>query len=411
MQWNSDLETTKREKMQLFFIVLFIYATTMTDIVRLLAALTGSGAIRSMVNVVRNGLYVGVFAGYYFYADNKARLMGIGGTLLYVMVLLSSLLINPELQAHVVSLSLLFVARHVLGFVMIATLNKPVHLCRGIVKLAWLVPLYLALYAITPHDTSSGSSYSISLSYNVLLPAMACLISAYLLQEKRIYCVILSVVAIGGIVFYGSRGTLICAGLGVLCVLILNRQQYSLKRFVLRILLVACVIVVLSYKAEIVEYLLKLAPDSRTLKLFANESFLWTSNRDKYLDFAKEALESEPFRIYGIGGDAYYYSMQARKPMDLGMHSHNIFLEFLLSYGLLIGGLLCTMWLLGLLCSIIKIKGNKHGKMLFILFVVPLIPLVFISGSTCQSHYHWLQLGALANCVFYVQSTRTKNLY
>lgn len=386
-----------RKNGQLNCIVLFVYAIMITDAIRLFATLLNSQALASAVEPIRNVIYVLILAGYMFFAPNKTRTIYGLAVVAFLCVLGASLLITPALKEYAATLFLLFVSRFLLGFVMISQLDEPVALCKKIAKAAWVLPLYVLLYWMTPHDLSTGSAYSMTFSYNLMLPAVACMIRARQLREKKVVSWLLVAVAVIGVLFFGSRGTLICLALALAFTVFLNGRKSTLGSFVWRILLFVAIALIIVFAESILDWLIKLMPDSRTLRLLGDSEFFWTSNRDVYLIKAEEILKESPFNIYGLAGDTYVYAGKNTFRMELGDHSHNIFLELLVSYGLLIGGILCIWLIYKIIAAFKGIRNNPERKVLCVLFVVTVIPHMLISGSTCQSHYVWLLLGAVVN--------------
>lgn len=212
-------------------------------------------------------------------------------------------------------------------------------------------------------------------------------------------------VAITGILFFGSRGTLICLIVTLLSLVILSPKKYTLSRFIWQVSGLVIIVLLVTFGKDIIEYLIKLVPESRTLRLLRDSEFFWESNRDSYSDMAKSALKESPFSIYGLAGDAYVYAGKSISRMELGRHSHNVFTELLVSYGIAVGGPLCIWLCYKIVMAFKSVKENPEKRVLCIMFVATLIPYVLISGSTCQGHYVWLLTGAAANRVVFHQKS------
>ena len=60
-----------------FFITLYLYAVLITDCFRQLLAILGLTTGDSIVELVRNLVYLFVFFGYYYYTNSRARTMGL----------------------------------------------------------------------------------------------------------------------------------------------------------------------------------------------------------------------------------------------------------------------------------------------------------------------------------------------
>ncbi len=383
----------EREKKQILFITLLIYAVVITDIIRLVSSVTHVSMISNLVEPLRNILYIFIFLGYYNYSTKRERTTGIISVILYIIVLTFSLLLNPEIQGYSVNLTLMFISRFLLAFVMISQLKYPRMLIRETFRFSWIIPIYVLLYAISPKDLSTGYAYSITFSYNLLLPAVASFYCFYVLKEKKIYALVISIIAIIGMIVYGSRGTIVCVGTAVIYILFFNRNTYSTKKFVIIIGGTIIAFSILFAKDSILSTLTYLLPNSRSLYLIQNSNFLWDSNRNNYFDMASRFLQDTPLKVTGLAGDVFVYGNKFGLGVELGRHSHNIFVELIVSYGIILGGMACTIVVIKLLSTIVKSRWNSDIKDMCAFIIIPLLPFTLISGSLCQSYQHWLLLG------------------
>lgn len=380
-----------------FFITLYLYAVLITDCFRQLLAILGLTTGDSIVELVRNLVYLFVFFGYYYYTSSRARTMGFLSIGVYFTVLLISILCTPQILDQSVTLTMLFVFRNLLGLVIVAQMENPITVVRQVVKTAWLVPIYVFLFMIAPHDLSTGVAYSMSFSYNLLLPAMACVISFYVLREKSFFCLIIFIIALLGIVAYGSRGTILCIGIGAIYIVFFLKRDISIRNKAIKLICIIALLILLYFFNDIITFLASIFSESRTLLMLQNNNIFSDSGRDIYAELAKTTLEESPFHIFGLGGDTYYYSNNMGTEMNLGNHSHNLFRELLVSYGILFGGVLCSIIIFRIVISLKRAVNDPSMQVICALFLVPFLPYILISGSTCQSFQYWLLIGAIVH--------------
>lgn len=395
-QWY---ELDKRKRKQYSLMALFIYAVVITDIIRLISTISGISTISNAVEPLRNIIYVTIFAGYYYYSGKRERTTGIIIGILYFLLLLLSLLLNPGLEAYGITLSLLFVSRFLLAFVMIRNLEYPQLLIRKVFAYSLIIPVYVLLYAIAPKNLATGYAYSITFSYNLLLPTIAAFYCFYVLKERRILAILISVVALGGMIAYGSRGTIVCTAVGVLYILFYNREKYSARKFVAIIGISIFAFSFLFMKDSIFSALANLFPNSRSLYLLQSGNFLWDSNRNHYFEMASEFLQKTPFRVTGLAGDVFVYGNLFGMGVELGSHSHNLFIELVVSYGVLLGGIGCIYLVYRIIKSFYRARRSPEMRDLCAFIIVPLLPYILISGSMCQSYQYWLILGGYSVCI------------
>ena len=303
---------------------------------------------------------------------------------------------------------MLFVFRNLLGLVIVAQMEDPITVVRQVVKTAWIVPIYAFLFMIAPHDLSTGAAYSMSFSYNLLLPAMVCVISFYVLREKLFFCLIIFIIALLGIVAYGSRGTILCIGIGAIYVVFFLKRDISIRNKVIKLICIIALLILLYFFNDIITFLDSIFPESRTLLMLQNNNIFFDSGRDIYAELAKATLEESPFHIFGLGGDTYYYSSNMGNEMNLGNHSHNLFRELLVSYGILFGGVLCIIIIFRIVISLRRAVNDPSMQVLYALFLVPFLPYILISGSTCQSFQYWLSIGAIMHRKILLDKPLTK---
>lgn len=393
VEMNKDYST--REKASYTFIALFFYAVMITDIVRQVFLLFDIVSNETFVEMIRNMLYVIIFAGYYLSATRKTRLKALLVGILFVLFLMISLLLNPKLSTFLVTLSLIFLSRNLLAFVMISELKHPVFLVRIITDLSWITILYVLLQILTPKDASSGYAYNTSFSYNILLPAVACFYSYFILKERRGISAVVVLFSFFGMVAYGARGAIICASVAVFYMVLMKRNEYSSKKLFGLIALVVIIAVVLLLKDSILSFLAKLAPQSRTIYLIRTNNFIWYANRENYYYLARVFFRESPFRVTGIAGDVFFFAEQLGVSIELGRHSHNMFLELLVSYGVVIGGIAVCVVTYQLYRFFLRVKLRPEMRTICACIIIPLLPFIFISGSLCQSYQYWFVIGGV----------------
>jgi len=108
---------------------------------------------------------------------------------------------------------------------------------------------------------------------------------------------------------------------------------------------------------------------------------------------AGKFIQSSPLKVTGLAGDVFVYGNQFGMGVELGRHSHNMFVELVVSYGVLLGGIACVYIAYKTLKSFFRAKRSPEMRDLCAFIIVPLIPYILISGSLCQSYQHWLMLG------------------
>ncbi len=125
---------------------------------------------------------------------------------------------------------------------------------------------------------------------------------------------------------------------------------------------------------------------SRTLALLQNETINFLNGRELLYAKTIEYININFFSGYGIYGD--------RALLD-GTYPHNIILEFLVQYGILLGTIFLVLILLLIICGFYINEWNDIS----IIFVSIVIVGSMLSGSYLTNLYFWMMLGGLINAI------------
>lgn len=269
---------------------------------------------------------------------------------------------------------------------------------------AWrsLEVLQNGYWTYTQFDVVRQTTSNMSWSYGVLMAL--CFLAIYLLVEKKKWVIPPICLGIVGILVYGSRGTLIAFLIGVVFVILLyNNGKMTLKNYFILFLGVGLGLFFLSdagltiianalenagLSSRFIESLLEFNLDNNIESTLNGRWAIWMT--------VIEMIKDGPFYGYGVFGErnAVY---------GIGMkwgYSHNIFLELLVSFGWLIGGLIIILMVACLIRFFIKVK-DKNEKLLFIIFLT-------ISFELLLSNTIWLHCAPWALMGLYVNHFKKK---
>ena len=227
-------------------------------------------------------------------------------------------------------------------------------------------------------------------SYNQLLAGGVCAVYGY--KYKRVWPFLLSIVSVLLIFMGGARGTLLCM---FLLYLILILHPGSLKKMFITSLLAllfvfAGPLLINKTLWALGDVVSSLGGFSRTLYMITEGDLFDADGRDEINTFIIDAIKENPLG-YGLLGDRYVLQQHRYKG-----YAHNIILEIICDYGVIIGVVL-VIALIYLLISIF-LKGGKNEYMYcFISFVPAGFIMLFLSGSFLQSFVFWAMLGMLVN--------------
>ncbi|MCI8834624.1 MAG: O-antigen ligase family protein [Ruminococcus sp.] len=258
-------------------------------------------------------------------------------------------------------------------------------LLKRLYLLSW--PTSFILIGVSLNVSVTAYDYYMSLGY-AFIPQIFILWDRCLHSFKW-YDFVLSVINVSLCLAVGSRGPILCLGIFVLLA-ILCSDFLSLKKkiCIFGSLLIGCVCFILFYKSffRIVSDILKsFGYSSRTLLLLASGN-LSDSGRGEIYKTTIEKIIRKPFMGWGLAGgwtDTIY--------------PHNIFLEFLLSFGIIFGGIISIYFLYLMFTGLMqKDVVNRRLTVIFVSTISCLLisdsfimhPSFFICVALCRQGKH-----------------------
>ncbi|MFW6008892.1 MAG: O-antigen ligase family protein [archaeon] len=232
----------------------------------------------------------------------------------------------------------------------------------------------------------SIGSYSMSLSYYMLLPALMYL--NYFFNKKKLSYILFFLISLMIIISFGARGPILCISIYFLYELIRFNKKMDIKSFILYVLIIFSLIIIVFFYEDILifinDFLGNFGIRSRTINLFIREN-IHMSGRDDIFMKGIQTIRDNPLIGVGIAGDRHLR----------GNYIHNIFLEILMNYGVIIGLFLIILILSMSIWGIFLNEKNK-SDLIAIWFCMGFVPLLVSSSYLIKIEF-WIFLGILFN--------------
>jgi O-antigen ligase len=259
--------------------------------------------------------------------------------------------------------------------------------------------LFLGLVIFTSMILTTPT-YDMVFSYLMLVPIVI-LTYKMLFIDFRLIDFGLILLAIISVVALGSRGPLLSYFI-YLILLIFNyliNERLKAKSFILLLISTALISVFLlnfNYFIEQINiFLLSQGIQSRSIYLLLSDNIDFSTGRSEIFSDTINNIILNPILGHGIAGDRVFLN---------GTYPHNIFLEILAQFGIILGGIssliLLTYWFKSVFLN--KNKTNQH---LAIIFAGLGLISLFFSGSYLTSSNFWL---FMAICISSVHFTKHK---
>lgn len=231
------------------------------------------------------------------------------------------------------------------------------------------------IYKMLTNQLINLSLYSMSMGYALLLPALMFTINSSKANYFMFFLTIIIILVIG------NRAP-VFIGLSFFIIVNLIRVKNKLIIICTSILFICITLfIILPYLLEVLDLY---GIQSRTLLLLEEGGFTRDSGRTSIYIIGLNKIYESPIFGYGIFGDRQFYN---------GFYVHNIFMEIILHFGVIIGGIIIIV--LGIVTFIKYINLAEKEIILFFIFL-GFVPLLVSSSYLINTNF-FLLLGFLFN--------------
>lgn len=258
--------------------------------------------------------------------------------------------------------------------------------------------VYQFLYA---NIQSSITNYFMNVSYKVL-PAVLIIISNVLWKKRSILRIFLCICAVGFVISLGARGPILC----ILALVIFSYiKKVGLKKVTIIIsLLVLVLFYVLSSKTTLDFINRQLSSvfgiDSRVIQMLSSGELLKSDGRDSLSEAVFTEIVENPFAIRGLYADRIATAGISNYEVylfidEMGVYVHNLVLELVLDFGIVIGGGFVIWLVIQILNKFIKSPDENFW--IFAVFVSVTVVKLMVSSSFIIEKNFFFLIGMLVN--------------
>lgn len=395
------LQNRKVNRINIEFITLFLfYATTLVDIFRNIN-------YTIYVEIFRNVIYIIVFI--YVLKDAVVNnfLLFIVIAIGFASILLISYLLNPEIKTLIPQTVLLFYSRCLCGIYIGYYLTKYDQLITALQKYSFISIIYI----ITFYKNDYIENY-MPFSYNLMLPLLSLVIGIFINKKK--YQIVPALILFMMILVKGARGPLMwfLAFCAMLFFLQYIKMSHTKKLISILTIIFSALILLLLYfrliKVIDIDY-----SDSRTLFLLSQGQLFDSGGRDIFYLTSLKNLAEYPFKIRGILYDRVLMSTALNTEILPGNYAHNIILEILLQFGLVIGSIIVMGGLYIIFKSFRYIinYGEDSVQSVFCIFTSYLFTTLMVSQSYLTDYLFWFYCGFLLRIYYSYKIQKGINTY
>lgn len=400
---HNTLVKEKKERGFAHIVLILMLCSMIEDIFYNLLKMLGMNT--SFANYISWIIYGSIFVYVFFHLLKKNRIIELVlfETVTLVLIVLSKYL-TPEvanlINGCLTTLLITNVVAYYIGKYGFAKNNLFKNIQSIIPYYVIIGLIYLFIIFLNEPDNYMNTSY------NLLSVTCLCIIKAF--NEKNFksikYFVLAAVFSLYIFLFGASGPFLTIIALSISLSLF---KMKSWKRVIVVFFGLCFAGLVLLFHDQILIGLNNLFPNSRTFSKIFNENMV-DSPRFLIWKYVVEYLRNNPFKINGLFADRVIITNGNVDSINLGyyvlyeqiggLYAHNIFLELLMQFGMLVGSILILL-LFYLFYRFFKAARTlcfSWEKKSFILgiFFIAVVPLLF-SSSYLASFNFWMMLGIL----------------
>lgn len=281
----------------------------------------------------------------------------------------------------------LFLLYGFLGLYLAQYLKDIGSLCSYLDKFT-LATIILALLQYIIALQSALSPQYMVFSYNLLFPtayfSLRCMSNFGL---KRLFG---TAIGVGLILIAGCRGALVCYLIAILLYVIFSGGVLRIQKAVSILLLLLAIAGISTFWDEILGTAIKLLEsmniDSRTLTMLSNQSF--------FDDSGRSAIQETIMDNVGLLPKGLYYD----RIVASGSYAHNLLLEVVIQYGILLGGTIIVWLCYNVIRSVFVVRKDPSASIVFYSLVSSgLMRLMFSSSYLLNEPGFWLLIGLILN--------------
>ena len=367
---------TSSDKRLTFFIATTVIALLLNNLTH---NLPFSETLDSIINIVLKSVVGFVFITQILIIFNRFNKHLFIFTSSVVFVITANIVFFPELLPYFINNTLKFCTFCFPAYLVLYSIRDFDLLRTYLTKVSYFISAIMLLFLIAVlAGLIDFSHYDMALGYNCLFPTM--ILFWDFTRNKKITTLVSILIMILSILVLGSRGPLIgifSFGLFFWIRSLIQKHKYGqIASITIIILLFA-----LMHKTLLIYlygFLQNFGIHSRTLSLMTSQT-IHMSGRDEIYTTLIRLIENDPFTIRGINAEWDLFNAYA----------HNIILELLYQFGVVLGGIF-LLYIFVKALRTISFKELDSPKVFSIILMFASLPQLFVSSSLWTNQMFWM---------------------
>jgi len=317
----------------------------------------------------------------------------IGTYAIFAFIFLINMLMFTENMEYIIDASFwFFLICLPLSLYYIAIKNKGIFLDMLIKSAYYQIALAILFFTIS---IFKDPAYDMVYSYLIMVPIIILLYKNY--NKLSILDSILILIGLFSIVAIGSRGPILSIILFSTTLIFVYsfQNRNKLKTIIISFLGFVTVTLGFVYFKELLYrvniLLINFGINSRTMYSLMNSNLDFLSGRGYIYELTVQKIFEKPIIGYGLAGDRIFLN---------GTYPHNIFLEVLSQFGIIIGFTIIIIFIFYWINGVLLNRNKEERDIAILFFGIGLVQL-FISGSYISSSNFWLFMAICISSVHF----------
>ena len=328
--------------------------------------------------------------------------------LLIAMLFIFSYILNPSYRIAIIELeswnaidSVFTFSSGIFAYLFFRSFDDDEQLLKSLKPCAYILLIW-ALFRINSSITSGGFSrvmqngilsqnnYDMSTGYRLLFVSLVFGLE-FLKRSgiKKVWYAILAAGSAVGMLIYGSRTAAVSWVLfWVLRMLFCTSKRHDPKKVItlIAIFVMSILVTNVTFLSMVSDVLAGFGLQSRMLNTLVQQEVTLDTGRFTIWNSCLEMIKSHPFVGCGIFADRATF----------GIYCHQFFLEILIDFGCIRGGLLIVALIWFCIKSVLT-KDNSEWKLMIVLFLSLCIVRLALSSSFWMDTNYWAMLALIVN--------------
>ena len=286
--------------------------------------------------------------------------------LIAILLLVITIAVFPKNEPYVVGEGLRFFLPVVVpSFLCLTTVSDYKIVERTLYVISWFTAILVLFYFVEYfRGVFSIEGYNMPFSYACLLP----MVSFY--SHRKTYDYLVVLVMLMAVLAIGARGPAVYFVVYVIIDMLLNRRKWRFAVLILAIVLIIALPTIYSFFSAS-------GISSRTLRMLLEGDFVQDSGRNAIQAYFWSQLMENPIIGLGLFGD---------RLKDDVVYCHNLFLEILVDFGVLLGSIIIITGVISLIKLFIESESENKNRIIKY-FCALILPFLTSSSYLIDSEF------------------------